>query len=86
MVQNIHVLGSKILAVAKFWAQNQKFDISSQLKLILSCDVKDLIGTTLTTFMEGKPDKTHLHGTETVLVVANRSEDLQMQIVDLLVF
>lgn len=67
--------------MTKFWAQNQKFDMSSQLKLILPCDVKDLIGTTLTTFMEGEPDTTHLHGTETVLVVGNMSEDLQMQIV-----
>lgn len=53
--------------------------MSSQLKLILPCDVKDPIG--LTTFMEGEPDTSHLHGTETVLVVGNMSEDLQMQIV-----
>lgn len=50
-VKHIQLLGSKIIAVAKFWAQNEKNDMSDKLNLILLFDVKDLTGTTLTISM-----------------------------------
>ena len=46
-ILNIQALGSKIISLAFFWASQQKTDLTEQLKLIMPCDVKDLLGTTL---------------------------------------
>ena len=52
-VQDVHIIGAKILAVARFWALHQKSDLTSQLNLIFPCDLKDLIGSTLVVSMVG---------------------------------
>lgn len=66
--------------MAKFWAQNQKFDMSDQLNMIIPCDVKDLLGTTIITSMEGAQDTIHMSGEETTLEDGISTEDLQVQL------
>ena len=60
-VYTVQVLGAKIMALANFWATNQKSNLTSQLNLILPSDLKDLIGSTMVS-MEAIQDLTHMHG------------------------
>lgn len=52
-IQDVHVLGAKILVVARFWALNKKSDLTSQLNLFFLYDLKDLIEYTLVLFHSG---------------------------------
>ena len=63
-VQAVHVLGSKILTIARFWALNQKIDLSCKLNLIFPCDLKELIGSTVTISMGAPRGSTPMLGIE----------------------
>lgn len=82
-IQDIKFLGSKILSVAYFWASQQKSDLSSQLNLILPCDVKDLIGTTVATFMEKKQDMIPMLEAGTTLDGEDATQNSQLQSSDI---
>jgi len=63
-IQDVHVIVSKILTMARFWASNQKSDLTCHLNLILPCDLKDLIGCTVVISMGATRASTPMLGVE----------------------
>ena len=63
-VQDVQILGAKILTMARFWALNQKTDLTGDLNLILPCDLKDLSGCTMVISMGDTQVSTPMLGVE----------------------